>query len=84
MITLPSADKLRATLLGSFDLDELPRSIRCSLLLPPATENTTKYRNDPKFSDRSVWANSADPDLTAPTGAVSSGSSLFAIQFIFF
>ena len=21
------------------------------------------YRNDPKFSDRLVWANSADPDL---------------------
>ena len=26
-----------------------------------------KYRNDPnKFSDRYVWANSADPDQTAP------------------
>ena len=23
------------------------------------------YRNDPKFSDRHVWANSADPDQTA-------------------
>ena len=28
------------------------------------------YRNDPKFSDRQVWANSADLDQTAPTGAV--------------
>ena len=28
------------------------------------------YRNDPKFSDRSAWANSADPDQTAPRGAV--------------
>ena len=28
------------------------------------------YRNDPKFSDRLVWANSADPDQTAPRGAV--------------
>ena len=28
------------------------------------------YRNDPKFSDRSVWANSADQDQTAPRGAV--------------
>ena len=27
-------------------------------------------RNDPKFSDRSVWANRADPDQTAPRGAV--------------
>ena len=26
--------------------------------------------NDPKFSDRQVWANSADPDQTAPRGAV--------------
>ena len=25
-----------------------------------------KYRNDPKFSDRYTWANSADPDQTAP------------------
>ena len=24
------------------------------------------YCNDPKFSDRYAWANSADPDLTAP------------------
>ena len=24
------------------------------------------YNNDPKFSDRQVWANSADPDQTAP------------------
>ena len=24
------------------------------------------YRNDPKFSDRQVWENSADPDQTAP------------------
>ena len=28
------------------------------------------YCNDPKFLDRQVWANSADPDQTAPTGAV--------------
>ena len=35
-------------------------------------------RNDLKFSDRQVWANSADPHQTAPRGAVWSGSSLFA------
>ena len=29
-----------------------------------------EYRNDPKFSDRCAWANSADPDQTAPRGAV--------------
>ena len=28
------------------------------------------YRNDPKFWDRQVWANSEDPDQTAPRGAV--------------
>ena len=27
-----------------------------------------KYGNDPKFSDRYVSANSADPDQTAPRG----------------
>ena len=32
--------------------------------------NLLKYRNDPKFSDRYAWANSADPDHTAPRGAV--------------
>ena len=37
------------------------------------------YRNDPKISDRQVWANSADPDQTAPWGAVWSGFTLFAI-----
>ena len=28
------------------------------------------YRNDPKFSNRLAWANSADQDQTAPLGAV--------------
>ena len=38
-----------------------------------------RYRNDPMFSDRYAWANSADPDQTAPRGAVWSGATLFAI-----
>ena len=38
----------------------------CSFRLPWV------YRNFPKFSDRQVWANSADPDQTAR-------SALFAI-----
>ena len=42
------------------------------------------YPNDPKFSDRQVCANSADPDQTAPRGAVWSGSSLFAIPLASF
>ena len=37
------------------------------------------YRNDPKFSDGQVLVNSADPDQTAPRGAVWSVSTLFAI-----
>ena len=32
--------------------------------------NFFEYRNDPKLSDIQVWANSADPDQTAPRGAV--------------
>ena len=39
------------------------------------------YCKDPKFSDKHAEANSADPDQTAPRGAVWSGSSLFAIPF---
>ena len=36
----------------------------------PPYESNEKYRNNPKFLDRQVWANSADPDQTAPRGAV--------------
>ena len=28
------------------------------------------YRNDPKFSDGYAWANSADPDQTAPSSLI--------------
>ena len=56
-------------------------SLKCSSfiqrLLHTLTENRfqieqqlMRYRNDPKFSDRYAWANSADPDQTAPRGAV--------------
>ena len=38
------------------------------------------YRNDPKFSDRYAWANSVDPDQTAPRGAVLSGSTRLPFQ----
>ena len=34
------------------------------------TNSDPMYRNDPKFSDRQVWANSAGPDQTTPRGAV--------------
>ena len=41
----------------------------------PNFANPYLYSNDPKFLDRQVWANSADPDQTAPRA----GSTLFAI-----
>ena len=55
-------------------------------------EKQNKYRNGPKFSKRQALANSADPEQTAPRGAVCSGSlgavcsgsALFAIPFAFF
>ena len=40
----------------------LPAENDKSMLLPKIS-----YRNVPKFSDRQVWANSADPDKTAPS-----------------
>ena len=40
---------------------------------------SSTYRNDPKFLDRYAWANSADPDQTAPRGAVCSRSSLIRV-----
>ena len=43
----------------------------CLMLIMVCNEKTAVvYRNDPKFSDRYAWANSADPDQTAPLGAV--------------
>ena len=41
--------------------------------------NSNDYRNDPKFSDRQVWANSADPDQTAPKEQSDQG--LHCLQF---
>ena len=32
--------------------------------------NKFRYRNIPKFSDRQVWANSVDPDQTAPRSLI--------------
>ena len=39
------------------------------------------YRNDPKFSDRLVWANSADPDQTAPLLEEQSDQGLHCLLF---
>ena len=39
---------------GSFSVASLPNQY-------------LNYCNDPKFLDRYAWANSADPDQTAPT-----------------
>ena len=45
---------------------------------------TLNNRNDPKFWDRQIEANSADPDQTAPREAVCSGYSLFANSSAYF
>ena len=42
---------------------------RISVVVKPAML-FGNFRNDPQFSDRLAWANSADPDQTAPRGAV--------------
>ena len=39
------------------------------------------YRNFPKFSNTQVWANSVDPDQTAPRGAEQSDQGLHCLQF---
>ena len=44
----------------------LPEDSKLSSL----SESPGIYHNDPKFSDRLILANSADPDQTAPRGAV--------------
>ena len=52
----------------------------CNIMLPltpipPLTPSGINlkpwiYRNDSKFSDRQVWANSVDPDQTAPSSLI--------------
>ena len=49
---------------------ELLSSVKAIMSVLQSIENYGKNRNDPKFSDRLVGANSADPDQTAPRGAV--------------
>ena len=39
----------------------------------------SQKKNYAKHLDKEGWANSVDPDQTAPNGAVWSGSTLFAI-----
>ena len=54
---------------GLVILEESGLGLHCLfMLICPKT--FTVYRNVPKFLDRQVWANSADPDQTAPRGAV--------------
>ena len=45
---------------------------------------TLFYRNDPKYLDKQVLANSVDPDHTTLEEAVWLGSTLFAIQSVSF
>ena len=47
----------------------MPKNDKLSPLEMKASGQSV-YCNDPKFSDRYAWANSADPDQTALKGAV--------------
>ena len=51
-------------------LNEMGKKIRCEALhmqiVMQKASGVISYRNDPKFSDRQVWANSADQDQNAP------------------
>ena len=38
-----------------------------------------KHHNDPKFSDRQVWANRVEPDQTAPQGRRSSLINVYTV-----
>ena len=53
---------------------EIGQEIISTVILPYTDavigESMCTYRIDPKFLDRYAWANSADPDQTAPRGAV--------------
>ena len=59
---------------NSVDLDRI-----CFGSMLFAVTCLSKYRYVLKFSDRQIWANSADPDQTAPLRAVWSESTLLAI-----
>ena len=68
----------RAMLSRTFALDVFPVDLWqtqtfCTKITGLGTlefKQYTSYRSDPKFSDRQAWANSADPDQTAPRGAI--------------
>ena len=45
-----------------------PEALKLLKYLSLLMSNNMHYRNDVKFSDSWVWANSADPDQTAPRG----------------
>ena len=53
------------------DRPDMTSAVYCGCKKKKKNQRQTKnYGNDPKFSDRQVWANSAYPDQTAPRGAV--------------
>ena len=54
---------------GKYHLKEEQKGVKLMMLFCLFL-NKNRYRNDPKFSDRLVLKNSADPDQTAPRGAV--------------
>ena len=44
--------------------------VRCTHEKSLHTQLSSEYHNDRKFKDRQVWANSVDPDQTAPSGVL--------------
>ena len=57
---------------GNIDIGMLTRlqTIELHSICKRNRRGVTIYCNVPKFSDRQAWANSADPDQTAPREAV--------------
>ena len=50
---------------SAFVVRYLDRNYSMIPIVAERVNSVTCYRNDPKFSDRQVWANSVDPSQTA-------------------
>ena len=50
--------------------DKFTSALEFEIIFHSILVHMAGYHNDPKFLDRYAWANSADPDQTAPRGTV--------------
>ena len=62
--------KFQKLILQKLDIFCLKNVPKCKSFSHFLTKRISVYPNGPKFSDRQALANSADPDQTAPRGAV--------------